>query len=591
MNAASTSLEEKRHTLAHLLAAAVAERFPHAKATIGPAVDNGFYYDFDFSGAKGENSMPGEADLAALEETMRELLPSWTEMHGTEVSEKDARDRFAGNPFKLEIIDGIVAANEKITLYTAGDFTDLCRGGHAERPSHEIAKDSFTLDRIAGAYWRGDEKNPQLTRIYGLAFDTKEELEAYQLQREEAKKRDHRKLGKELDLFTFSDLVGSGMPLFTPRGTIVRSEIVNYSRELNKELGFGEVHTPNVNKGELFKISGHYDQYKDDMLSVRSQYVEDEMFLKPMNCPQHTQIYASQLRSYRDLPIRYADFATLYRDERPGELSGLTRLRAFSQDDGHIFCREDQIEQEVSGVLAAIQKALATYKVNFSMRLSLRDPENKAKYIGEDETWEKSQNIMRELLIQKNIPFEEAVGEAAFYGPKMDIMALDALGRTWQISTIQLDFVQPSRFGLEYTSEDGSKKTPVMIHRALVGSPDRFMGLLIEHYAGAFPAWLSPEQVRIVPVSEKHTAYGAEVLEALKAAMPDIRASLDQSSESLGKKIRASKVEKIPYVLVVGDKEIEDKTVSVESRDNGKLEPLAVNAFVEMITKEIKERK
>jgi threonyl-tRNA synthetase len=577
------SLEEKRHTLAHLLAAAVTERYPNAKPTIGPAIENGFYYDFDFGG-----EIPKEADLAALEESMRELLPSWEHMTGTEVSEKDARDRFSGNPYKLEIIDEIVGKDEKITLYTAGAFTDLCRGGHSEHPNKDIKADSFTLDRIAGAYWRGDEKKPMLTRIYGLAFDTKDELEAYKVQQEEAKKRDHRKLGKELDLFTFSNLVGSGMPLFTPRGTIVRSQIVGYSRELNNELGFGEVHTPNINKGELFKISGHYDQYKEDMLSVSSQYVDEEMFMKPMNCPQHTQIYASQPRSYRDLPIRYSDFAVLYRDERPGELSGLTRLRAFSQDDGHIFCREDQIEEEISNVLAAIQKALATYRINSWMRLSLRDPHNKEKYLGEDATWEKSQEIMRKLLVQKGITHKEAEGEAAFYGPKIDIMAVDALGREWQISTIQLDFIQPSRFELEYAAEDGSKKTPVMIHRALIGSPDRFLGILIEHYAGAFPAWLAPEQVRILPVSDKQAGYGAEVLAALKAA--GIRSSLDDSSESLGKKIRNAKVEKIPYLLVVGDKEIEDQTVSVESRDKGKLDAMKTSDFIDHVVKEIKER-
>jgi threonyl-tRNA synthetase len=590
------TLDEKRHTLAHLLAAAVLERFPHAKPTIGPAVDNGFYYDFDFSAADaagGKNGAPVEADLLGIEETMRELLPSWTTMHGTEVSEKDARSRFAGNEYKSEIIDEIVSkqaggSGEKLTLYTAGDFTDLCRGGHSERPSHDIAANSFVLDRIAGAYWRGDENKPMLTRIYGLAFDTKDALDAYQLQREEAKKRDHRKLGKELDLFTFSDLVGSGMPLFTPRGTVVRSAIVNYSRELNNELGFGEVHTPNINKGELFKISGHYDQYKEDMLSVTSQYVDDEMFMKPMNCPQHTQIYESQPRSYRDLPIRYSDFATLYRDERPGELSGLTRLRAFSQDDGHIFCREDQIEEEVSNVLSAIQKALATYKIQYWVRLSLRDPLNKTKYIGEDETWEKAQDIMRRLLSEKAIDFKEAEGEAAFYGPKMDIMAVDALGREWQISTVQLDFTMPSRFKLEYTAEDGGKKTPVMIHRALVGSPDRFMGILIEHYAGAFPAWLAPVQVKVLPISDKQAGYGAEVVAALRAA--GIRVELDQSNESLGKKIREAKMQKIPYLLVVGDKEIEEKTVSIESRDHGKLDSSSVANFSALLLKEIQER-
>ncbi len=585
------SLEAKRHTLAHLLAAAVLERFPNAKPTIGPAVDNGFYYDFDFSTKDGEaakGSTPVEADLVALEETMRELLATWSEMHGTEVSENDAKSRFAGNEYKLEIIDEVVSKGEKLTLYTAGDFTDLCRGGHADQPAREIPANSFVLDRIAGAYWRGKETNPMLTRIYGLAFNTKEELDAYLAQREEAKKRDHRKLGQELDLFTFSPLVGSGMPLFTPRGTIVRSAIINYSRELNNELGFGEVHTPNVNKGELFKISGHYEQYKDDMLSVSSQYVEDEMFLKPMNCPQHTQIFASQSRSYRDLPIRYSDFSVLYRDERPGELSGLTRLRAFSQDDGHIFCREDQIESEVSSVLAAIQKALGTYRIEYQMTLSLRDPLNKAKYLGEDSTWDKAESSLRELLKTKNITFTEAEGEAAFYGPKIDVLAVDALGRTWQISTIQLDFVQPSRFELEYTADDGTKKTPVMIHRALVGSPDRFMGILIEHYAGAFPAWLAPVQVKILPISEHQMAYSAEVLSALRAA--DIRAELDESNESLGKKIRAAKMEKVPYVLVVGDKEVQEKTVSIESRDHGKLEPVAASVFIETILKEIKER-
>jgi len=579
------SLEEKRHTLAHLLAAAVQERYPYAKPTIGPAIDNGFYYDFDFTGGP----MPSEAELTELEASMREMLPSWEHMAGTEVSEADARSRFTGNPFKLEIIDGIMQAGEKITLYTAGDFTDLCRGGHSEQPAKDIKEDSFILDRIAGAYWRGDEKNPMLTRIYGLAFDTKEDLDVYQAQQEEARKRDHRKLGKELDLFTFSDLVGSGMPLFTPRGNVIRSQIIGYSRELNDELGFGEVHTPNANKAELFKVSGHYDQYKDDMLQVSSQYVKDEMFLKPMNCPQHTQIYASRARSYRDLPIRYSDFAVLYRDERPGELSGLTRLRAFSQDDGHIFCREDQIEQEVSKVLAAIQKALATYKVSYSMSLSLRDPANKEKYLGEDATWDRAEASLRMLLTEKGIAFKEAPGEAAFYGPKIDILAVDALGREWQISTIQLDFVQPSRFELEYTAEDGSRKTPVMIHRALVGSPDRFLGILIEHYAGAFPAWLSPEQVRILPISaEKHGAYGKEVLSQLTSA--GIRATLEDANESLGKKIRTAKGEKIPYLLVIGDAEADAKTVTIESRDAGKLDAVPVNAFIERVQEEIRTR-
>lgn len=579
------SLEAKRHTLAHVLAAAVLERYPHARPTIGPAIDTGFYYDFDFSGGEA----PGEAELATLEDAMREILASWDSMQGTEVSATDARARFSENKYKLELIDGIVESNEPITLYTAGGFTDLCRGGHSEEPARDIKTDSFALERIAGAYWRGDEKNAMLTRIVGLAFDTKEELDAYHVQQEEAKKRDHRKLGKELDLFTFSTLVGSGMPLFTPRGTTIRSEIVNYSRELNTELGFGEVHTPNANRGELFKISGHYDQYKEDMLQVSSQYVKDEMFLKPMNCPQHTQIFASKPRSYRDLPIRYSDFAVLYRDERPGELSGLTRLRAFAQDDGHIFCSEDQIENEVGAVLEAIQKALATYRIEYWMRLSLRDPLNKEKYLGEDATWDKAEDMMRTLLSSKNIPFKEALGEAAFYGPKIDIMAVDALGRQWQISTIQLDFVQPSRFGLEYTTQDGTKKTPVMIHRALVGSPDRFLGILIEHYAGAFPTWLAPVQVCVLPVSDKQVEYAKEVQKTL--TQKNIRAEVSDENDSLGKRIRAAKAEKIPYMLVVGDAEVVAGTVSVESRDKGKEEqPALLTEFVARVVEEIRTR-
>ncbi|MFI5260707.1 MAG: threonine--tRNA ligase [Candidatus Paceibacteria bacterium] len=576
------SLEEKRHSLAHLLAQAVLVEHPNAQLTLGPAVDNGFYYDIDFGAEK-----VSDTDLPGIEKEMRKHLSDWKEFTHKEVTADEANAAFS-NPYKAELIKEISERGETITLYTCGGFTDLCRGGHAEHPAADIAPNSFKLDRVAGAYWRGDEKNPMLTRIYGLAFDTKEELDAYLAQREEAKKRDHRKIAKEQGLLVFSDLVGSGMPMFTPKGNIIRSEIINFSRELNAELGFGEVHTPNINKGELFKISGHYDQYKEDMLTVHSQYVEDEMFLKPMNCPQHTQIYASEPRSYRDLPIRFSDFAVLYRDERPGELSGLTRLRAFSQDDGHIFCREDQIEGEITNVLAAIQKALATYRVDYWVRLSLRDPTKKDKYIGEDAVWEKAEAIMRKLLTEKKMSHKEALGEAAFYGPKMDIMAVDAIGREWQISTIQLDLNMPGRFGLEYAAEDGTKKTPVMIHRALTGSPDRFMGILIEHYAGALPLWLSPVQVRVLPVSEKHNAYAAEVMVALKAA--NIRTEIDDANESLGKKIRNTKTEKIPYVLVVGDAEIANGTVTAEHRTEGKIGEMKVADLIQKLTEEIKTR-
>ena len=583
MSGDTEKLASTRHTLAHLLAAAIHELYPHAKATIGPAIDTGFYYDFDFSGG----TVPNVDDLPNIQKKMVALLPAWKEFTRKEVTADEARKAFAGNQFKTELIDDLAKEGATITLYTSGGFTDLCRGGHAEHPSKEIDAGSFKLDKVAGAYWRGDEKNPMLTRIYGLAFDTRASLEQFITQREEAIKRDHRKIAKEQGLLVFSDLVGSGMPMYTPKGNIIRNAIIGYSRELNEKLGFGEVHTPNVNKAELFKLSGHYDAYKEDMLSVRSQYVSDEMFLKPMNCPQHTQIYASAPRSYRDLPVRYSDFANLYRDERPGQLSGLTRLRAFAQDDGHIFCREDQIESEISNVLSAIQEALKTYNIDYWMRFSLRGAANDSKYLGDPAVWERAQNIMRSLLKSKKIEHKEAQGEAAFYGPKIDIMAVDAIGREWQISTVQLDFVQPSRFQLEYTAEDGSKKTPVMIHRALIGSPDRFLGVLIEHYAGAFPLWLSPVHVKILPVSDKQTAYAQSVFDQLKAA--GIRVELSDG-DSLGKRIRAAKVDKVPYLLVVGDQEVTDSTATLESRDKGKIGALSITEIISKLQEEIRNR-
>jgi threonyl-tRNA synthetase len=554
----SAELEHKRHTLAHLLAASVRELYPDAKNAIGPAVDDGFYQDFDLPAPLSE------ADLPKIEKAMREKLKSWKEFERKEVSAEEAKKEFSWNEYKTELIDEFIKEGKSLTFYTVNGFVDLCKGGHSENPAKDIAPDSFKLDRIAGAYWRGDEKNPMLTRIYALAFDTKAELDTYITMREEAKKRDHRKIAREQDLLVFSDLVGSGMPLFTPKGNAVREEIMKFSRELNTELGFGEVHTPNINKGELFKISGHYDKYKTDMLTVASQYIKDEMFLKPMNCPQHTQIYASRPRSYRDLPIRYADFAVLYRDERPGELSGLTRLRAFSQDDGHIFCREDQIEAELTRVLQVVKHALEVYGIGYWIRLSLRDPAKKEKYLGTDAEWERSEKELRNVLEKSGMQFKAVEGEAAFYAPKLDVIAVDAIGREWQISTIQVDRNMPGRFKLVYTDTDGKEKTPVMIHRALIGSPDRFMGILIEHYAGAFPLWLSPVQVKVLPVSEKHVEYARHVLRSLSEA--GLRAEVDDANESLGKKIRNAKTEKVPYLMVVGDKEVEAGTVTVEAR-------------------------
>jgi len=579
----SEKLHNLRHSLAHLLAAAVMELYPDTKRTIGPSIDNGFYFDFEFS------KSISDGDLEKIEKTMRKILPTWNTFEKSELSAEEAKKEYPGNPYKNELIDEFTKDGQKVTFYKSGNYWDLCKGGHIEN-MNEIKPDSFKLDRIAGAYWRGDEKNKMLTRIYGLAFNNKEELEKYINQREEAKKRDHRKIAKEQDLLVFSDLIGTGMPMFTPKGNMVRNSIINFSRELNAELGFDEVHTPNFNKAELFKISGHYDKYKEDMLTVHSQYSEEDFFLKPMNCPQHTQIYASRPRSYRDLPIRYSDFANLYRDERPGELNGLVRLRCFAQDDGHVFCRKDQIEEEISNILKAIEKALGTYKIDYWLRLSLRDPNNKEKYLGTDEIWESSQAIMKKLLDQQKMKYKAAEGEAAFYGPKIDIMAVDALGREWQISTIQLDFNQPNRFELTYADSDGTKKTPVMIHRALIGSPDRFMGILIEHYAGAFPLWLSPVQVKILPISEeKHGEYAGKVFELLKEN--NIRVELDTTNEGLGKKIRNAKIEKIPYLIVIGDKEKDSGTLTVEGRNDEKIEGITSEEFLARLKEEIKEKK
>ncbi|MEK7142378.1 MAG: threonine--tRNA ligase, partial [Patescibacteria group bacterium] len=475
---------------------------------------------------------PTEEKLPKLENFIRELIKQDIKFEKEEITIDKAKEIFSDQPFKLELIDELEKAGEKISIYKSGNFTDLCAGPHIES-TKEIDPNSFKLTKVAGAYWRGSEKNKMLTRIYGVAFSSKQELDDYLKMMEEAEKRDHRKLGKELGLFVFSDLVGPGLPLYTPKGAIIRRQIQNYSNELRSKIGYQEVHTPQINKAELFKTSGHYDKYKENLFKVSSNYTDEEYYLKPMNCPQHTQIFSSQMRSYKDLPVRISDFSNLYRDEKPGELSGLTRLRAFSQDDGHCFCREDQIEEEFSSVLNAIKEAMQTYGINYSIRLSLRDEQNKQRYLGSEEVWQKSQNMMEKLLIEKNIMYERGEGEAAFYGPKMDIIAKDCLGRNWQLSTIQLDFNMPGRFGLKYVGEDGKNYSPVMIHSALVGSSERFMAMLIEHYAGKFPTWLSPVQVLILPVGEKFDGYGEKVLAELKNA--GIRVEIDKTSETLGK--------------------------------------------------------
>ena len=559
-------LEHKRHTLAHLLAAAVLEQYPHAKLTLGPAIDTGFYYDIDFSG--GET--PGDADLKQIQKGMKKLINKWTEFTHEEVSADKVKEVFADNPYKLELIEEISTRDEKITLYTCGGFTDLCRGGHCDNPKEEINLDAFKLDKIAGAYWRGDEKNPMLTRIYGIAFDTKEELETYERQIEEAKARDHRKLGKELDLFTFSDLVGPGLPLFTPKGTMMRDLIVSKIMSIQGRYGYQKVTIPHITKSDLYKTSGHWDKFEDELFHVKGKS-DTEFVMKPMNCPHHTQIYDSSPRSYKELPIRYAETTMVYRDEQAGELIGLGRVRSITQDDGHVFCTVDQIDQEVENIVNVIKEFYTSVGMftdgNYWVSLSISDSSEPEKYLGDPEVWKRAEAMLEAVATRLNLPYQRIEGEAAFYGPKLDFMFKDALGRERQLATAQLDFVQPERFNLEYTDNEGKKQRPVMIHRAVAGSLERFMAIMIEHFAGNFPLWLSPVQVAVIPVADAHTAYASEVAEKLKAT--EFRIEFDDSNESMGKKIRHAKKAKLPYFIVIGDKEIEDKTVTLESRDTG----------------------
>jgi threonyl-tRNA synthetase len=573
-----SNIETIRHSLSHIMAYAVQELYPGTEFGIGPAIENGFYYDFKLPQAISPE------DLPKIEKKMQELMKKGVDFERKEVSKKEAQKLFENQPYKSELISELPESG--IIVYRSGDFVDLCAGPHVAS-AKELPIEGFKLDKTAGAYWRGSEKNAMLTRIYGLAFESKKELDEYLRIQEEAEKRDHRILGEKLDLFVFSELVGPGLPLYTFKGTAILREIKNYSNELQKEIGYQEVQTPNMNRAELFKVSGHYDKYKDDMFKVVSHYTEEDYYLKPMNCPQHTQIYASRPRSYKELPIRIADFANLYRDEKTGEISGLTRLRGFTQDDGHCFCMESQIKDEFKSVLSAIEKAMKTYGMNYKIRLSLWDANKPEKYLGDAKTWEKAQKTLEEILIENKIEHFKAVGEAAIYGPKMDLISKDSLGREWQISTIQLDFIMPERFGLKYIDSDGKEKTPVMIHRAIVGSPERFFGILIEHYAGAFPLWLAPVQIRIVPISDKHVEYAEKV----KKKLIDFRVEVDAESETMGKKIRNGELQKIPYLLVVGDKEIAANAVAIRERGKKEITTVELNKFIERVKEEVKSKK
>lgn len=579
----SEQLQNKRHTLAHLLAAAVLEQYPHAKLTLGPAIDTGFYYDVDFS----DGDAPGDGELKELQKRMKKILNSWTEFTHAEVSAEEARKQFTGNQFKLELVNEIEARGETITLYTCGGFTDLCRGGHSEHPKAEISTDAFKLDKIAGAYWRGDEKNPMLTRIYGLAFDTAEELTAYETQLEEAKKRDHRKLGKELGLFTFSDLVGPGLPLWTPKGTILRKQIDDFVQSLRAKKGYQPVTIPHLAKKSLYETSGHWNKYSEDLFKVRAKDGDDgeEYVLKPMNCPHHTQIYDSEPRSYKQLPQRYSETTMVYRAEQSGELAGLTRVLSITQDDAHVFCRENQLRDEIESIWDIVNEFYGAFGFALSVRLSFHDPAKKDNYLGEASVWQQTEGLMREIAEARGVEYFVGIGEAAFYAPKIDFMAKDSIGRTHQVATIQLDRLQPERFKLFCTNEHGEKEPVVMIHAAIAGSLERFSAVLIEHTAGKFPLRFSPVQVAVIPVAESHNDYAREVTEVLR--QQNFRVELDDSNESMGKKIRNAKKEKLPYFIVIGDKEVESKTVTVESRDYETSETLPLAALVEKLSAEM----
>jgi len=564
------NLYAMRHSLAHIMATAVQHLWPHAKFGVGPVVENGFYYDVDLGDTK-----LSEEDFAKIEAEMQKVIKADTAFERFEkpIDEAIQWAKDAGQPYKEELLNDLKragttvakdldaselgtitegdAAVENVSFYKDDDFTDLCRGPHVESTGKVGA---FKLMRVSGAYWRGNEKNAQMQRIYGVAFATPKELRQHLDMLEEAKKRDHRKLGQELDLFVFSDLVGSGLPMFTPRGTLLREGLANYSNELRQRYGFEKVWTPHITKKELYEKSGHWAKFGDELFLVKSQETSDEMVMKPMSCPHHTRIYASQPRSYRDLPIRYVETATVYRDEKTGELGGLSRVRSITQDDSHVFCRQDQIGKEINNLLEAAGDMYKTLGMDLRVRLSYRDDSD--AYLGDAKLWQSAQEQLKSAAEAAKLEYFEQTGEAAFYGPKIDFMATDALGREHQVATVQIDFVQPARFELEYTAEDGSKQTPVMVHCAMLGSVERFLSVYIEHTAGKFPIWLAPEQVRVITVNQEDATVDCAGKIAEQAKELGIRLHVDNTNESVGKKIRAAEVAKIPYTVVIGEKEV-----------------------------------
>ncbi len=580
-------LKSMRHSLAHIMAQAIQHLWPQAKFGVGPAIDNGFYYDIYL-----ENGTISEADLPKIEEEMRKIVAADYPFERRDVSIEKAIDwAIKGDQsFKVELLNdlkrsGTTVASElagekmgsvsdgdskveTVSLYSQGDYTDLCRGGHVDSTGKVGA---FKLTKTAGAYWRGNENNPQMQRIYGVAFATQEELDEYLNRLEIAKQRDHRKLGKELDLYTTSPLVGIGLPLFTPRGTILRDIVAQYSNQLRQKFGFEKVWTPHITKKDLYETSGHWAKFGEELFLVKSQETSDEMALKPMNCPHHTQIFASRPRSYRDMPVRYLETTTDYRDEKTGELGGLNRVRSLTQDDSHIFCRTDQIEGEINNLLSAARELYGSINMRLRVRLSYRDESD--SYLGDLSLWDSAQNQLKSAVEKVGLDYFEQEGEAAFYGPKIDFMATDAIGREHQVATVQLDFVQPQRFGLEYADNDGNFTTPVMIHCALLGSVERFLSVFIEHTGGWFPFWAAPEQVRILTINDTVLEYVDKITTILSditlmepVRYNDVRFTIDSRNESLGKKIREATSMKIPVQLIVGPKDMEANEVSVRTQ-------------------------
>jgi len=580
-------LHKMRHSLAHIMAQAVQHLWPQAKFGVGPAIDDGFYYDIDLGGAT-----ISEDDFPKIEKEMKKIIAANYPFERRDVPIEDAIAWAESNHqvFKLELLNdlkrsGTTVAKElvgedlgsvtdrdsklkTVSLYSQGDYTDLCRGGHADSTGKVGA---FKLMRVAGAYWRGDEKRQQMQRLYGVAFATHKELDDYLKNLELAKQRDHRKLGKELDLYTTSPLVGVGLPLFTPRGTILRDVVAQYSNQLRQKFGFEKVWTPHITKKDLYETSGHWAKFGEELFLVKSQETSDEMALKPMNCPHHTQIFASRPRSYRDMPVRYLETTTDYRDEKTGELGGLNRVRSLTQDDSHVFCRPDQIENEINNLLSAARELYGTIDMKLRVRLSYRD--NSDAYLGELSLWNSAQNQLKSAVEKVGLDYFEQEGEAAFYGPKIDFMATDAIGREHQVATVQLDFVQPQRFGLEYTESDGKFTTPVMIHCALLGSIERFLSVFIEHTGGWFPFWAAPEQVRILTINDTVLDYVAEITTILSGVTlmkpikyNDVRFTTDTRNESIGKKIREATVVKIPTQIIIGPKDKAARVVSIRTR-------------------------